>query len=126
MYRGRPVRLVCMRDITERKRAETSLQASEERFRRLFNGAADSIILHDQTGRIVDVNDQTCELLGYPRQELLALSVLEIEVGVTPAELNRLWTQIQPGQALTVEGVNRRRDGSTVPVEVRVTLFDRG
>ena len=125
-YRGRPVRLVYMRDITERQRAESSLQASEERFRRLFNGAADSIILHDMTGRVVDVNEQSCDLLGYSRDELLALSIFEIEIGVSPTELNELWAQIQAGQALTFEGVHQRRDGSSFPVEVRVTLFDKG
>lgn len=65
--------------ITERKMADRMLRESEERFRSLFEQAADALFVHDLEGRFIDVNRQACEMLGYTREELLAINVFEIE-----------------------------------------------
>jgi PAS domain S-box-containing protein len=59
------------RDITDRKRAEEAVRASEEKFRNIFQSASDGIIYLDTSGRILDVNDKAVELFGGPREELL-------------------------------------------------------
>ncbi|PKN39787.1 MAG: hypothetical protein CVU63_14225, partial [Deltaproteobacteria bacterium HGW-Deltaproteobacteria-20] len=51
--------------IKGRIHAEAALLASEARYRRLVNNATDSIFLADQSGRIVDANEQACRQLGY-------------------------------------------------------------
>ena len=57
-------------DITKRKRAEEALRESEERYRAIFEQAADSILLVDaQTGAFADFNDSACRNLGYTREE---------------------------------------------------------
>ena len=56
------------------------MREGEERFRQLFENAADSLILHDR-GRVMEVNQQTCRSLGYTREELLRMSLFDIEVG---------------------------------------------
>ncbi len=59
-------------DITDRKKGETALIASELRYRRLFESAEDGILLiNAETGVIEDVNPFLINLLGYPRQDLL-------------------------------------------------------
>lgn len=83
-YRGRPAILSVNRDITARRRAETALRRSEERFRRLFDHAAASIFVHDAEGRILDVNARACSSLGYDRDELLRMTVAEVEAGPPP------------------------------------------
>jgi PAS domain S-box-containing protein len=66
-------------DITTRKQAEKALQASEVRYRRLFESAKDGILILDMdTGQIVDVNPFLVEMLGYPREEILLKKLWEI------------------------------------------------
>ncbi|MFA4901884.1 MAG: PAS domain S-box protein [Desulfobaccales bacterium] len=120
---GSPLVLILGIDITEQKRAEEKLQDSEGRFRQLIEQAADGFFLHDQ-GRIIEVNQRACDSLGYTREELLSLSVLDLEVENPSEDLIRNWQQeVGP---LTIFGAHRRKDGSTFPVEVRADNFYYG
>ena len=106
---------------TENKATEEAL--SGDQFRRLVDLAADGFY-HDLDGLIRDVNNEACRSLGYTREELLALNVADIEVGFDPEGLVTLWHSMAAGTAKTVEGVHRRKDGTTFPVEVRITFDD--
>src|SRR5215204_3362943 len=108
----------------ERERAEKALGRSEDRFRRLVEQAADAIFVHDLEGKIVDVNRQACESLGYSREELLSMSVSDIEANYAQGSLKKLWGQITSGPPCTLDGIHRRKDGTTFPVEVRVGVFE--
>jgi PAS domain S-box-containing protein len=69
------------RDITQRKQAEDARRTSELRYRRLFETAKDGIlILHADTGQIVDVNPFLIEMLGYSKDELSGKELWEIGV----------------------------------------------
>ena len=107
-----------------RERAERALSRSEERWGRLVEQAADAIFVHDLGGNFVDVNRQACESLGYEREELLRMSVADVETEYAPGSLRRLWEQISSGQPRTLEGTHRRKDGSTFPVEIRMGVFE--
>jgi PAS domain S-box-containing protein len=66
-------------DVTERKRIEDELKASEIRYRRLFETAKDGILILDaETGRITDANPFLQDLLGYSHAELLGKMLWEI------------------------------------------------
>ncbi|HTA47433.1 MAG TPA: PAS domain S-box protein [Bryobacteraceae bacterium] len=66
-------------DISERKRAEESLRASEISYRRLFESAQDGILLLDaDTSAVTDVNPSLIALIGYTREELLGKTLWEI------------------------------------------------
>jgi two-component system, cell cycle sensor histidine kinase and response regulator CckA len=68
-----------IRDITVRKRAEETLQASETRYRRLFEAVQDGILILDfATGQVVDVNPFLTNLLGYSHAELVGKDLWEI------------------------------------------------
>ena len=58
-------------DITERKKAEEALAASESRFRALLDSASQGVVAVDESGRVVLVNAKTEEMFGYTRDELL-------------------------------------------------------
>jgi PAS domain S-box-containing protein len=71
--------LASIRDITARKRAEEALQASETRYRRLFEAAQDGIlILNAETGQIDDVNPYMIDMLHYSHEEFLGKKLWEV------------------------------------------------
>jgi diguanylate cyclase (GGDEF)-like protein/PAS domain S-box-containing protein len=67
-----------IRDVTERKRAESALRESEQRFRGSFERAATGMALVGTDGRFLRVNRSLCEILGYPERELLGKTFQEI------------------------------------------------
>jgi PAS domain S-box-containing protein len=110
-----------IRDISERKRAEDALRASEARFRTLVDHATDAFALCDEHGILVDVNRQACESLGYRREELIGMSGSDVDPDV---DVDALLKRFAAGeQILTFESRHRRKDGTLFPVEVRARHF---
>ncbi|WP_409479887.1 PAS domain S-box protein [Pseudobdellovibrio sp. HCB154] len=60
-----------VRDITTRKMADRALVISEKKFRTVFEGAYDGIMVADQAGRITLVNEQLAKKFGYQKEELI-------------------------------------------------------
>ena len=72
LHRGEPHVLYIGRDISERKRTEERLRASEEQYRSIFNAATDALVLRDDQARVVDVNPAFLEISGFTREEVIA------------------------------------------------------
>ncbi|MFZ5763523.1 MAG: response regulator [Thermodesulfobacteriota bacterium] len=117
-----------LREAETRRRqrlAETALQESELRFRTLVDQAGDGFFLSDLTGRFVEVNEQACLSLGYSRQELLALTVYDIDADARRLRHREtIWEHMVAGDPITIETIHRRKDGTTFPVEVRLVLVE--
>jgi len=104
--------------------AITTRQQSEARFRTLVEQAVDAFFVVDQQGQIIDVNQTACHDLGYSRDELLRLTVPDIQKALTAADFEKIWQQLQPGLPQTQEGWHQRKDGTGFPVEVRLGLLE--
>jgi PAS domain S-box-containing protein len=65
-------------DVTNRVRAEEALQESEARFRAIFEQAAAGIGIARTDGKIIDVNEKLCDIVGYTKEELLTFRVQDI------------------------------------------------
>ena len=106
------------------KRSEEALHRSAGRFRRLFEQASDAFFIHDfNNGKIVDANESACKHLGYTRDELLELNVSDIEIGDSPEAIVEKCNNVKKGSQVIVEGIHRRKDGSTFPVEISLGML---
>jgi PAS domain S-box-containing protein len=103
------------------------LQKSENRFRSFINQAVDAFFLHDMEGRIIDVNQRACESLGYSKEELLAMTVADIDTVADSLTCRKTyWRMMMSEVPVTVEATHRRKDGERFPVEVRIGLLELG
>jgi formate hydrogenlyase transcriptional activator len=123
-------------DVTEQRRAEEMAREANELlrskasenertirelnlFRTLVDHSNDAIEVVDlETLRFMDANEKACSTLGYTREELLSLRVLDIDPGVTESSIETIREQWRKMGWLMLETVHRRKDGSTFPVEV--------
>jgi two-component system, cell cycle sensor histidine kinase and response regulator CckA len=119
--------LLCLRDITERKRAEEAVGLRERYFRSLFENAGDAIFIEDENDRIVDVNEKACDLLGYSREELLRLSVPDLQAPSCRQPLGSVVrSELEKHDGKPFETVDQRKDGTLVPVEVTTVVLGDG
>jgi PAS domain S-box-containing protein len=123
-FDGRPARLVLAHDVTERLRAERALRESEERFRATFEQAAVGIAHVAPDGRWLRVNQKLCDIVGYEREELLALSFQDITyVDDVPLDIENA-RQLLDGSVTTYTREKRyvRKNGSPVWINLTVSL----
>ena len=111
-------------EITQRKRAEAALHASEAYRRSLIEQLADAVLLVDRERRIVDANPQALSMLGYGREALLQLSITDL---LPDSEHHRIDTEVAEmiaGEPLLTEWELVRKDGSRFPAEVSLRMLD--
>jgi len=103
-------------------------QALEALVLACFQHAADALFIHDETGQVVELNDQACASLGYAREELIGASLQDLDatVGRDPGAMRAIGQRLEAGQTVSFEALYRRKDGATLPVEVRVRRFEQG
>jgi PAS domain S-box-containing protein len=110
-----------VRDITERKRVATKLAL----FRTLVDNSNDAIeVIDPATLRFLDVNETECRELGYSREELLSMTVRDIDPMAVQAADPKVLGQLHNTGSAVFEGIHRRKDGSCFPVEVSVRLVE--
>ncbi|WP_347986198.1 PAS domain S-box protein [Methylomonas sp. AM2-LC] len=116
-----------VQDITQRKQNENNLRYADIRYRTLFDQAApDALFVHNHQGNFIEVNKQACESLGYSKQELLGMNVIDLEQDFNLSLAQQVWNSVVPGETQILLGQHKRKDGSSFPVEVHlgVLVFD--
>ena len=121
---GGPPRILALcRDITERKRAEAALRESEEELRTILRTTMEGFSLADLQGRYLEVNDTFCSMTGYSRDELLRMSVSDLEADETGVEVaTQLQRVIEEGKA-QFERRHRRKDGTPMDVDISLNFL---
>jgi PAS domain S-box-containing protein len=122
-YDGRPAFQAILEDVTQRKQTEQALKDSEERYRTLVEGANDAVFLETFDGHIVDINTKACEMLGYPRSELLHLIMADL-VHQDDSQVEEEEEEKKEGEpSQHREEIMLRKDGSQMPVEVNTSIL---
>lgn len=133
-----------IQDITQRKIAEEELQKhrerleeliairtdalkeSERKFRAVVDRATDCVLIFDITGKIIEVNQGACDQLGYEYDELVKLSIPDID---SKNDIKTIQEHIQiviNKGAFFLESVFKRKDNTKFPVEINVNYFEKG
>ncbi len=83
-------------------------------------------MLDPATGRFLDINEKGCTDLGYRREQLLEMSVFDIDPLVTPASYAIYLEKMRGAGAIAFQSQHRRADGTTFPVEISCRLVRLG
>jgi len=115
---GKPHLQAIVRDVTGRKHSERMLRLMQFSIKH----TADAAYWMGPDARFIYVNDAACRSLGYTRQELLSMTVHEIDPDFPPEVWPEHWRQLKEKGSLTVQSHHRTKDGRVFPVEI-VTNF---
>lgn len=107
-------------DITGRKQAELDLKLAKFS----INHATSSIVWISKDGKLVDFNPAFSQMLQYSREELLTLSIPDIDPLYEWEQWPYHWEQLRQNQVLSLLTKHRRKDGSSLDVEVNAHFLE--
>lgn len=115
--------LFAVLNITDRKRAERALRESEERNRKILETTRDGFALLDENGQFVEMNDAFCNMIGYDKEELSALSLSDITTIGDEESLDDFLRILASKGFDRFETHHRHQNGKFIDVEVSVTYL---
>jgi len=126
-YHGADAVLATVHDISGLKQVEAELRASETSLQTIFDSAYDAFFIHDEHGRVLDVNQKMLEMFEVNRTE--ALNYFIYDDYSSPDNdfelLGNYWKKVWRGETVSFEWQARRpSSGSTFDVEVALNRID--
>ena len=109
-------------DIAESREAADKLRITQF----CLDYAADAIYWMGADARFTYVNETACRSLGYSREELLSMTVHDIDPNFPKEVWAEHWEQLSRQGSFTIESVHRAKDGRTFPVEITVNYLKYG
>ena len=101
-----------------------------QRFRDMIDHAGEAIFVVDpETAVFIDANTTATRVLGYTREEMLKLRVYDIQAAApvsSAANFSRFVEQMREYRVMSIKGAHKRKDGSTIPVDVTVSHRELG
>jgi two-component system cell cycle sensor histidine kinase/response regulator CckA len=116
---GTRLRVAFVRDMSERKAVTDALLRTQSAVDR----AREAIFWIRSDARFVYVNDAACQSLEYAREELLGMTVPDIDPNVTWEKWAEDWRRSRESRSFVVETMHRSKSGRTFPVEVAVNFM---
>ncbi len=120
-----------------RERADVLLEAPEEnpprmmspeevlRFTRFsLDHCCEAVFWTTEDARFFDVNQAACRSLGYSREEILDMTVFDVDPEISPGDWKEHWKEVEQQGARVIESQHRAKDGSLFPVELSINHFD--
>ncbi len=120
-------------EVEELRKQLTASRALVEKLRRnskqcveIINKVKDGIFVETVQGKILDVNEAGCRMLGFSREELLSMHVGTLVPPQIAADLPETIQEETIREGVYIETINVRKNGSYIPVEVSNTLIEIG
>ncbi len=125
--KGSPVLLTgSMMDITERKKVEEALYASEENYRTLVEQATDGIFIADLAGKFIVVNRAGCQLSQYSMNELSNMTIYDLALPEELKEMPFKFDEVMSSEGGRSERKMRKKDGSIIDIEINAKILSNG
>jgi two-component system, cell cycle sensor histidine kinase and response regulator CckA len=105
-------------DVSDRKLAESLV----EMLKRSIDCLPEGAYWFDPDGRFTYVNEAGCQVLGYTKDEMLDMTVGQVNAKASPEAMAKVWEILRQRGSFVVESTHRRKDGSEIPVEIRSSL----
>jgi len=107
-------------DITERKKTEEALRLTQFAVER----AAVGILWVAPDASIRNVNEAVCGRLGYTREEMLSMTIHDIDPNFPAERWPAHWRELKERRTMTFESIHRAKDGRLIPVEININYLE--
>ncbi|MGC9311778.1 MAG: PAS domain S-box protein [Sediminispirochaetaceae bacterium] len=107
----------------ERKIAEQKMEETAEFYRHLMENSIDAVYLLSETGKVLAVNSVACRMIGYSREELLNLTIDDIDPNYPSRQFVEFWEGRPEGATILFNTVHRHQNGYPIDVEVNGIFF---
>jgi PAS domain S-box-containing protein len=122
---------VIAHDVTEQKKSDSALRESRELYQVLLDSISDAMMLfylkaNTMPGKLIEVNEAACRLLGYSKDELLRTDVLKLFAKGDEewSSMSPVYKTLQNRQRAVFDSALMHRNGDQLPVEVSAYLFE--
>lgn len=119
-FDGQEYCFALLRDITEHKRADRELRMTKSS----LENTTDTLLWLDPQARILYANDAVCRSLGYSREEILSMSITDVDPHFPQERWARFWEECKARGSMTFEAHNGTKQGRVFPVEVTATYVE--
>lgn len=106
--------------LRQKRRLEEALRLA----RFSIDRAGDAVFWMGSDGRFIDVNDRACQSLGYSREEIISMTVYEIDPGFSRETWPVHWAEIKRRGSFVFESQHRTKDGILFPVEISINYLE--
>lgn len=116
--------IVTVQEVTEHRERVAELERSRTRLKALYERSPDMINVHDEDGRILEVNSILCEKTGYDEATLTEMDIWDLDRSADRERATGFWAEMDVGDRRRFEGEWICADGSTLPVKVHLRRLD--
>ncbi|MBN2771041.1 MAG: PAS domain S-box protein, partial [Spirochaetes bacterium] len=117
-YNGKTVRATEFRDITDMKNARKNIDDTLEYLQMILRTTRDGFWIIERDGHLSEVNDAYCKMTGYNRDELLSLTISDLDALENPEDTAKRIERIMTQGADLFQTKHKRKDGTVFDIEV--------
>ena len=112
-------------NITDQKKSVDDLQLREKKYRNLFEQSNDAIIIRTLDGKILDINNKTCQMLGYSREQLLKMTVIDFQPKSQKYKVTKGIEIVKNSGNLVIESFFEKSNGEVINVEISSRVVNK-